>query len=142
MDEKDDKDSKPSDGCKDSNDLCKFWSSIGECESNTDWMNKHCPISCDQCNGERGLTMRSILSKGGIGGRFSLYWARSYDCSFQRQFHVSISIVYVTSGHPSMNVSLMLCGCSPIVHSHARVVKVTIPPPSLPLPPTPPLSLS
>ncbi|GMS84628.1 hypothetical protein PENTCL1PPCAC_6803, partial [Pristionchus entomophagus] len=47
---KGDREGKGDGECKDSNDLCKFWSSIGECESNTDWMNKHCSISCDQCN--------------------------------------------------------------------------------------------
>lgn len=37
--------------CRDRHDLCKFWSSIGECESNKDWMAQHCAISCDKCNG-------------------------------------------------------------------------------------------
>uniref|UniRef100_A0A0M3IR69 ShKT domain-containing protein n=1 Tax=Ascaris lumbricoides TaxID=6252 RepID=A0A0M3IR69_ASCLU len=36
--------------CRDLRDLCKFWSSIGECESNKLWMHKNCPISCDKCN--------------------------------------------------------------------------------------------
>uniref|UniRef100_A0A914ZLL3 peroxidase n=1 Tax=Parascaris univalens TaxID=6257 RepID=A0A914ZLL3_PARUN len=38
------------DSCRDLRDLCKFWSSIGECESNKLWMHKNCPISCDKCN--------------------------------------------------------------------------------------------
>uniref|UniRef100_A0A915E661 ShKT domain-containing protein n=1 Tax=Ditylenchus dipsaci TaxID=166011 RepID=A0A915E661_9BILA len=37
--------------CVDKHDLCKFWSSIGECESNKDWMKDNCAISCDKCNG-------------------------------------------------------------------------------------------
>uniref|UniRef100_A0A914CSD3 peroxidase n=1 Tax=Acrobeloides nanus TaxID=290746 RepID=A0A914CSD3_9BILA len=37
--------------CMDKHDLCKFWSSIGECDTNKDWMLEHCPISCDKCNG-------------------------------------------------------------------------------------------
>ncbi|CCD64694.1 peroxidase [Caenorhabditis elegans] len=37
--------------CKDRHDLCKFWSSIGECTSNKNWMEDHCPVSCDFCNG-------------------------------------------------------------------------------------------
>uniref|UniRef100_A0AC35U6B6 ShKT domain-containing protein n=1 Tax=Rhabditophanes sp. KR3021 TaxID=114890 RepID=A0AC35U6B6_9BILA len=38
--------------CVDKHDLCKFWSSIGECDSNKDWMTKHCSISCNVCNGK------------------------------------------------------------------------------------------
>uniref|UniRef100_A0A915MUL1 ShKT domain-containing protein n=1 Tax=Meloidogyne javanica TaxID=6303 RepID=A0A915MUL1_MELJA len=30
-------------------DLCKFWTSIGECKNNKDWMRDHCPVSCDVC---------------------------------------------------------------------------------------------
>ncbi|CAP35341.2 Protein CBG17768 [Caenorhabditis briggsae] len=37
--------------CKDRHDLCKFWSSIGECNTNKNWMEDHCPVSCDVCNG-------------------------------------------------------------------------------------------
>uniref|UniRef100_A0A1I7UKP3 Neprilysin n=1 Tax=Caenorhabditis tropicalis TaxID=1561998 RepID=A0A1I7UKP3_9PELO len=37
--------------CKDKHDLCKFWSSIGECNTNKNWMEDHCPVSCDVCNG-------------------------------------------------------------------------------------------
>uniref|UniRef100_A0A914YWG1 peroxidase n=1 Tax=Panagrolaimus superbus TaxID=310955 RepID=A0A914YWG1_9BILA len=37
--------------CRDKHDLCKFWQSIGECETNKDWMLDHCALSCDKCNG-------------------------------------------------------------------------------------------
>lgn len=37
--------------CKDRHDLCKFWSSIGECNTNKNWMEDHCAVSCDVCNG-------------------------------------------------------------------------------------------
>ncbi len=37
--------------CSDSHDLCKFWSTIGECETNKDWMSINCKVSCDVCNG-------------------------------------------------------------------------------------------
>lgn len=40
------------DHCVDKHDLCKFWSSIGECDSNKDWMTQNCAISCDRCNGK------------------------------------------------------------------------------------------
>ncbi|KAE9549902.1 hypothetical protein FO519_006886 [Halicephalobus sp. NKZ332] len=40
-----------SNSCADKHDLCKFWTSIGECESNRDWMKDHCPVSCEKCNG-------------------------------------------------------------------------------------------
>lgn len=39
------------DSCTDRHDLCKFWSSIGECDTNREWMAKHCAISCDKCKG-------------------------------------------------------------------------------------------
>ncbi|CAI2347037.1 unnamed protein product [Caenorhabditis sp. 36 PRJEB53466] len=37
--------------CKDRHDLCKFWTSIGECNTNKNWMEDHCAVSCDVCNG-------------------------------------------------------------------------------------------
>lgn len=49
--------SSDSDVCADKHDLCKFWSSIGECESNRDWMAQNCKISCDRCNGECALCL-------------------------------------------------------------------------------------
>ncbi|KAL7075683.1 hypothetical protein ACQ4LE_005051, partial [Meloidogyne hapla] len=35
--------------CNDLHDLCKFWTSIGECKNNKEWMRDHCPVSCDVC---------------------------------------------------------------------------------------------
>uniref|UniRef100_A0A0N5BLV9 peroxidase n=1 Tax=Strongyloides papillosus TaxID=174720 RepID=A0A0N5BLV9_STREA len=49
--EKDEKDENTEGLCVDKHDLCKFWSNIGECQSNKDWMTKNCPISCNLCNG-------------------------------------------------------------------------------------------
>lgn len=39
------------DACFDKHDLCKFWSTIDECETNKVWMADNCPISCEKCNG-------------------------------------------------------------------------------------------
>jgi len=35
--------------CKNSNELCAFWSSIGECESNRVFMLTNCPAACRFC---------------------------------------------------------------------------------------------
>nr|CDJ94617.1 Metridin ShK toxin and Haem peroxidase domain containing protein [Haemonchus contortus] len=37
--------------CVDRHDLCKFWASIGECQTNKVWMEAHCPVSCVVCHG-------------------------------------------------------------------------------------------
>lgn len=56
-------------GCRDKHDLCKFWSSINECTTNKEWMLDNCPVSCEQCNGERmfccvkPISVRSSESK-------------------------------------------------------------------------------
>ncbi|VDM77701.1 unnamed protein product, partial [Strongylus vulgaris] len=47
--------------CKDRHDLCKFWTSIGECQSNKDWMEDHCPVSCGVCNGTMACIDRHRL---------------------------------------------------------------------------------
>jgi len=35
--------------CKNSNELCAFWSSVGECESNRVFMLSNCPAACRFC---------------------------------------------------------------------------------------------
>jgi len=35
--------------CKNSNELCAFWSSVGECESNRVFMLTSCPAACRFC---------------------------------------------------------------------------------------------
>mmetsp|Transcript_620 Transcript_620/g.1344 ORF Transcript_620/g.1344 Transcript_620/m.1344 type:complete len:155 (+) Transcript_620:114-578(+) len=35
--------------CKNSNELCAFWSSVGECESNRVFMLTNCPAACRFC---------------------------------------------------------------------------------------------
>lgn len=37
--------------CTDLQKLCKFWASIGECETNKRWMEDRCQLSCNLCNG-------------------------------------------------------------------------------------------
>ncbi|VDO92461.1 unnamed protein product [Soboliphyme baturini] len=37
-------------GCRDSNDTCAFWASMGECEKNPFWMKPNCQRSCNSCN--------------------------------------------------------------------------------------------
>ena len=72
--------------CKDRHDLCKFWSSIGECESNKAWMTRACPISCDKCNGERDFGRRSATCRF-LGStvcidrhRLCSFWASLNEC--------------------------------------------------------------
>ncbi|CAB3404759.1 unnamed protein product [Caenorhabditis bovis] len=57
--------------CKDRHDLCKFWSSIGECSSNKDWMEDHCPVSCDVCSGVTACIDRHRLCN---------FWATIREC--------------------------------------------------------------
>ncbi|WKX94533.1 hypothetical protein Q1695_011652 [Nippostrongylus brasiliensis] len=47
--------------CSDRHDLCKFWTSIGECQTNKDWMEDHCPVSCGVCNGTMACIDRHRL---------------------------------------------------------------------------------
>ncbi|VDO82596.1 unnamed protein product [Heligmosomoides polygyrus] len=47
--------------CADRHDLCKFWTSIGECQTNKEWMADHCPVSCDVCNGTMACVDRHRL---------------------------------------------------------------------------------
>ncbi|EPB67864.1 shTK domain protein [Ancylostoma ceylanicum] len=47
--------------CRDRHDLCKFWTSIGECQTNKDWMEDHCPVSCSVCNGTMACIDRHRL---------------------------------------------------------------------------------
>mmetsp|Transcript_8355 Transcript_8355/g.17319 ORF Transcript_8355/g.17319 Transcript_8355/m.17319 type:complete len:151 (+) Transcript_8355:197-649(+) len=35
--------------CKNSNELCAFWSAVGECESNRVFMLTNCPAACRFC---------------------------------------------------------------------------------------------
>ncbi|CAJ1937230.1 unnamed protein product [Cylindrotheca closterium] len=35
--------------CKNTNELCAFWSSVGECESNRVFMLSNCPAACRFC---------------------------------------------------------------------------------------------
>eukprot|EP00049_Salpingoeca_infusionum_P017598 m.353590 g.353590 ORF g.353590 m.353590 type:complete len:838 (-) comp16804_c0_seq1:1424-3937(-) len=35
--------------CADIDSLCPAWSELGECETNSEWMSVHCPLSCGAC---------------------------------------------------------------------------------------------
>ena len=35
--------------CRNEEDLCSFWATLGECESNPDYMTDHCAPACQQC---------------------------------------------------------------------------------------------
>lgn len=36
-------------GCSDSNELCNFWASVGECQKNSNWMRSNCQAACNSC---------------------------------------------------------------------------------------------
>jgi hypothetical protein len=38
--------------CVDDEEECKYWSRIGECDSNPNYMLKHCKLSCKACDNE------------------------------------------------------------------------------------------
>ncbi|KAI1711591.1 heme peroxidase domain-containing protein [Ditylenchus destructor] len=57
--------------CTDKHDLCKFWSTIGECDANRDWMSDNCPITCDKCNGTTVCLDRHRLCP---------FWASMNEC--------------------------------------------------------------
>lgn len=39
-------------GCKDSNNDCNYWSTIGECEQNPGYMHSNCKLSCNTCSAD------------------------------------------------------------------------------------------
>uniref|UniRef100_A0A183BVU6 peroxidase n=1 Tax=Globodera pallida TaxID=36090 RepID=A0A183BVU6_GLOPA len=39
-----------SNGCCDQHEWCRFWASIGECQSNADWMALNCQLACSTCS--------------------------------------------------------------------------------------------
>ncbi|KAI1709417.1 heme peroxidase domain-containing protein [Ditylenchus destructor] len=36
-------------GCCDQHEWCRFWASIGECKTNSDWMITNCQLACSTC---------------------------------------------------------------------------------------------
>uniref|UniRef100_A0A1I7WJR9 ShKT domain-containing protein n=1 Tax=Heterorhabditis bacteriophora TaxID=37862 RepID=A0A1I7WJR9_HETBA len=118
--------------CSDRHDLCKFWSSIGECDSNKDWMSDHCPVSCDVCNGTMACIDRHRLCN---------FWAAIKECETNAVWMLSncarsckackvfirLPIIDMTQGTLSRCSDRVRCACSlaepfllihPIVSSH------------------------
>lgn len=65
------KSSQKSGVCIDKHDLCKFWSSIGECEANKEWMADSCALTCGKCNGTTICVDRHRLCS---------FWASINEC--------------------------------------------------------------
>ncbi|KAI1731361.1 heme peroxidase domain-containing protein [Ditylenchus destructor] len=36
-------------GCCDQHEWCRFWASMGECQTNRRWMNRNCQLACNAC---------------------------------------------------------------------------------------------
>ncbi|XP_035669739.1 uncharacterized protein LOC118411530 [Branchiostoma floridae] len=45
--------------CSDLSEHCPYWASIGECDSNTRWMESNCPLSCDACPPAKASTTQA-----------------------------------------------------------------------------------
>jgi peroxidase len=46
-------------GCCDQHEWCRFWATMGECNSNRRWMSDNCQLACNSCN--RGPVRRPQL---------------------------------------------------------------------------------
>jgi len=64
----------PKPSCEDKNDQCEYWTSINECKKNPNYMLVNCPLSCEQCEGER--TQRTCEDKNDQ----CEYWASINEC--------------------------------------------------------------
>lgn len=43
---------KPDLSCQDTNKYCASWAAEGECQKNSGWMLKNCPVACDECKND------------------------------------------------------------------------------------------
>ena len=50
------------DTCRNNNEKCKYWSSIGDCEIFPDYMLQNCPEACDECEAS-GFCVECPLNK-------------------------------------------------------------------------------
>jgi peroxidase len=57
-----------SNGCCDQHEWCRFWASIGECQSNADWMASNCQLACNTCP----FPMPTAATKGATTGPTSV----------------------------------------------------------------------
>uniref|UniRef100_A0A0K0EPD7 peroxidase n=1 Tax=Strongyloides stercoralis TaxID=6248 RepID=A0A0K0EPD7_STRER len=46
-------------GCCDQHEWCRFWASIGECQSNSEWMTISCQLACNTCKASNGKEINS-----------------------------------------------------------------------------------
>lgn len=63
--------------CRDSQKLCKFWASIGECTANQKWMESNCPVACNKCESEFRILINNFFS-------LQPYYIGSQVCRFKQ----------------------------------------------------------